>query len=62
MAHVKIYTADGGDVEVQDMPDGDAMAMVEAMTEGDADWIGVTLDDSAIVHIAVQHIVRVDVG
>lgn len=61
MAHVSIYTADGGHVEVQNMPDSNAMALVEELTEGDADWVGVSLDGTAITHIAVQHIVRVDV-
>lgn len=60
MAKVTIYTADGGEVEVQDMPDGDAIALLEAWSEGESP-LTVTLDDTGASHIAGPHIVRIDV-
>lgn len=60
MARVNIYTVDGEGVEVQQMPDADAMGLVEAWTDGEP-HLTVTLDEAGVTHIASQHIVRIDV-
>lgn len=60
MACVNIYMVDGGNVEVQHMPDEDAMSLIEAWTDGETP-LTVSLDDTAVSHIAGAHIVRIDV-
>ncbi|MCX2753092.1 hypothetical protein [Gordonia sp. 4N] len=59
MAHVTIISTKGR-VEVQDMSDTDIMAMLDEWREGQP-VLTVTLDTTAVAHIATRQIVRIDV-
>lgn len=55
---VKVYLADGGEVEVKDFEQSSALALREALDDGES-WLTLALDDDTTV-INAAHVVRID--
>lgn len=56
---VTLYLTQGY-LQVRDMPLEDAVALVDEWRDGDSPTLTITLDDTAVTHVARAHIVRID--
>jgi hypothetical protein len=60
MPKLTIYHT-GGSVEIANLPNDDALDLIDEWHNGNEPVLTFTLDDNASTHIARQHIARIDV-
>lgn len=65
MARVRIFTIDGGSIDIAAMDDLDAMGLLEgwtgALMAGDNGVIALSLDDSWASHVQINSIISIDI-